>query len=72
MPTSLGQQQKNFNIDIDYIKFALQILHNFFYLTFKKKLNQLYAVFRTQQGRQREPGVKTVSQFPTFCRILEA
>ena len=26
----------------------------------KKKLNQLHAVSRTQQGRQREPSVKTL------------
>ena len=33
------------------------------------QINQLHALSRTQQGRQREPNVKT---FPTFCRILEA
>ena len=32
-------------------------------------INQLHAVSRTQQGRQRELSVKTL---PTFCRILEA
>ena len=32
---------------------------------------QLHDVFRTQQGRQREPSVKTLP-FPTFCRIQEA
>ena len=40
----------------------------------KKSKNLIHAVYsRTQQGRQREPSVKTVGNgFPTFHRILEA
>ena len=35
--------------------------------------NQLHAVSRTQQGKQRDPSVKILRyHVPTFCRILEA
>ena len=47
------------------------LLHHIPILKIKIKWNQLHAVSRTQQGRQREPSVKTLP-LSTFCRILEA
>ena len=44
------------------MKFALVFIskHLACFILIKKKKNQLYAVSRTQQGRQREPSVKTL------------
>ena len=40
----------------------LKMLETIFYMLeiFKNKSNQIHAVSRTQQGRQREPSVKTL------------
>ena len=48
------------------------VLYTYVYFIKIKKINQLHAVSRTLQGRQREPSVKLNTLFPIFCRILEA
>ena len=53
-----------------WVPFLLGVI---LFIKIKIKLNQLHAVSRTQQGRQRVPSVKTLrSPLSAFRRVLDA